>query len=802
MKKILNFIALFFTFFCFTTNAHGINNYITNEVDYININKDLQKIQDTLTKKDVLVIDTIGYIKTLNTIRDKVADVNDKLKIQIKFVEKKIDALGEAPSDNKEDRVIFSKRKNFLKEENSIKIKIAEGDLILAKIDELEKIILTIRNKKLLNSVFNRQVSFVLPKNFINGAKAFNKFASDIITSPINWYNNLNTENKIIFKNNFTKIFLLAIVLLSITTMLSLFVKKYFYHKKFNKTLDYGKKFFIAFITLITYTLIPLSTFSVFFIWFRNYNIIKDKTTIFIINKTLLYLLYIFISEIIINIIFSPKNDVYRLINIDNIRAKHVSLSLSISVILIFTIEFFEKIASKYKYPVELIVYIKFLSCMIKVFCIIFITNNIFKNTTKLNNNQSEDEINNNSEYNNIEDSQYNNSYWELTKNDKVKLFVYIFTIIIFIISLFGFINLSDYILERSILSVIIYSVAYIFSNIIQVLFHKMLLLSFWTKTLKIKKKNLWKLDVWFEAIINPLIIVFTIFILLTIWGVSTDVLLQKIKIFLTEFSIGGIKISIKSIFIGILVYIISMFVFRVIRIKFLANTLEKMKVNYSVRNSLYSGFSFIGFIFSIFFAIVVMGGNLNNLALVAGALSFGVGLGLQNIVNNFISGIMILFEKPIRIGDIVNIGGQEGVVKQINIRSTELETWTKSSVIIPNANVMSNILVNMTHNNAQTRIDLKIIVSTENDPENVMKILIDTANNNKEVLKDPSPFVSFDNFSGSILEFTLKCYIQDISKKQSTINKLRVSILNKFKEYNVKMYISKIYDDLLLIKD
>lgn len=140
------------------------------------------------------------------------------------------------------------------------------------------------------------------------------------------------------------------------------------------------------------------------------------------------------------------------------------------------------------------------------------------------------------------------------------------------------------------------------------------------------------------------------------------------------------------------------------------------------VRNSIMSLTGFVGFIFSGILAIAVMGGSLSSIAIIAGALSFGAGLGLQSIVSNLVAGLTILFERPIKVGDWVIIDGQEGIVKQINMRSTELETWSKSNIIIPNASILSKSVINMTYTDRLGRIEIKVGVDYNSDIELVKK--------------------------------------------------------------------------------
>ena len=126
---------------------------------------------------------------------------------------------------------------------------------------------------------------------------------------------------------------------------------------------------------------------------------------------------------------------------------------------------------------------------------------------------------------------------------------------------------------------------------------------------------------------------------------------------------------------------------------------------------------------------------------MIASALSVGIGFGLQNIINNFVSGIIILFERPIKVGDWVIISGEEGQVKQINIRSTEIETFKKSSIIIPNATLLSSSVTNLTHTNNWSRQSITIGVAYGSDIKKVTEILLDIAAKNKYVLKNPAPY-------------------------------------------------------------
>ena len=200
--------------------------------------------------------------------------------------------------------------------------------------------------------------------------------------------------------------------------------------------------------------------------------------------------------------------------------------------------------------------------------------------------------------------------------------------------------------------------------------------------------------------LVTPLLVLFLIYSLLTLWGMPGAFMLQAVKKLVFGFKVGGINISLISIVTGLLVFLISLTLVKMMKNRLSNNLLNRINMDEGIKHSLISGFSFTGFIISAILAIVAMGVDLSNLAVIAGALSVGIGFGLQDVIKNLVSGIILLFERPFKVGDWVLIGGEEGKIKQINIRSTEVETFNKASVIIPNATLISSSLTNLTHGN------------------------------------------------------------------------------------------------------
>ena len=215
---------------------------------------------------------------------------------------------------------------------------------------------------------------------------------------------------------------------------------------------------------------------------------------------------------------------------------------------------------------------------------------------------------------------------------------------------------------------------------------------------------------------------------------------------------------------------------------------LEKTTIDSGTKHSLASGFAYICYILAALLSIAIMGGDLTNIALIAGALSVGIGLGLQDVVNNFVSGIIMLIERPIKVGDWVVIGNEEGEVKQINIRSTEVQTFNRASVIIPNSQVLSNSVVNRTHQNNWARYGVTVGVAYGSDVERVKDILLECASSHPKVAKKPSPYVLFQNFGESSLDFELRFYVTDINVGWSAPSDIRFIINKRFKEEGIEI--------------
>ena len=180
---------------------------------------------------------------------------------------------------------------------------------------------------------------------------------------------------------------------------------------------------------------------------------------------------------------------------------------------------------------------------------------------------------------------------------------------------------------------------------------------------------------------------------------------------------------------------------------------------------------------FGFLLAVAATGINLDRLAFLAGALGVGIGFGLQNVVNNFVSGLILLFERPVKIGDTVEIGGLWGDVRRIGIRSSVVRTFDGAEVIVPNGDLISQQVTNWTLSDRHRRVEVKVGVAYGTDPERVLGILREVADAHPDVLGMPEPQTLFEGFGDSSLDFRLRVWIRDFERGLPVRSELSVAL-------------------------
>ena len=252
--------------------------------------------------------------------------------------------------------------------------------------------------------------------------------------------------------------------------------------------------------------------------------------------------------------------------------------------------------------------------------------------------------------------------------------------------------------------------------------------------------------------------------------------------------TIGKAKITILNVCYVIIFLLLIGYISRIIRKALQDEVLPRTRLDIGARASLVNVVVYSLWILAIYTGINILGINLSSLAFMAGALGIGIGFGLQNIVNNFISGIILLFDPSIQVGDMVQIGEDWGTVNRINIRTTIVQTFDNAALIIPNSQMLSNRVTNWSYKDPKVRRQVDVGVAYGSDVQLVRTVLLRIVNDMPEIMDDPAPRVDFSDFADSALIFRVRFWITSPEFWLTAPTELRFRIDEEFKKHGIEI--------------
>jgi potassium efflux system protein len=288
-------------------------------------------------------------------------------------------------------------------------------------------------------------------------------------------------------------------------------------------------------------------------------------------------------------------------------------------------------------------------------------------------------------------------------------------------------------------------------------------------------------------------IVLFVVLIFFIALPLSFDFLLgtrlgKYLSWFESGINIGGTKITILSIAYLIIFLIFFTFLSRIIRKALQNRVLPRTRLDIGARASFVNVVIYAFWILAIYTGINILGINLSSLAFMAGALGIGIGFGLQNIVNNFISGVILLFDPSIQVGDMVQIGEDWGTINRINIRTTIVQSFDNAALIIPNSQMLSNKVTNWSYKDPKVRRQVDVGVAYGSDVQKIRTILLQIVSDMPDIMEDPAPRVDFMDFGDSALIFRIRFWITSPDYWLTAPTELRFRIDEEFKKNGIEI--------------
>ena len=305
---------------------------------------------------------------------------------------------------------------------------------------------------------------------------------------------------------------------------------------------------------------------------------------------------------------------------------------------------------------------------------------------------------------------------------------------------------------------------------------------------LGMRTQSLEQIGVVLSGLVRLFILALAILLIAAPWGLGSTDLFGWLRLPISGFTIGGITVSPTGVLTAVALVVFGFALTHAAQRWLNRDLLPKTRLDDGLKASINTGVGYVGAILVIVISLAYLGFSLDRLAIVAGALSVGIGFGLQAVISNFVSGVILLAERPIKAGDWIVIGSDQGNVRRISVRSTEIELFDRSTLIVPNSDFITKSVKNVTHGAPNGRVQIDLTVSNAVDPMEVKRIAVATAKSHPSVLAFPEPLLLFTSLGKADNAFTLFCNVPSPRQAASVRSDLNFALTKSFADAGVAL--------------
>ena len=710
---------------------------------------------------------TQGYLSLVRQIRTRADNAKTKFQNDLRLSEKLLKAIGPLPIKGSppEAKEIADKRERYNRQITTTRARIAEADSTIVHATELEEILSRQRFERLLGEVYRRTPIPISPGVFIKGVSEIAAEVRRILLSPFDWLAKLPPAV------GGSAALLPGIVVLILGAVFGWGIRRsaldMFGRDPSILEPSYARRFGAAIAEGFGNGILPGTVLIALYLWVTRPGALVSGLFVEVLTSLLFSMLFFFLVVVFARSFLSPDQPTWRFTGQSSKNAQS-AYRLIFFLVAVFSIDmFFSKLRGEEGGSTEAMsIYSAVFGTLEGWFFVKLGREELWRTEAA-----QEGEI------------RHEGQTWRLMRRAARVLAV------VGVVALFvGYGVFGKRLITNLILTGLLLWVMVLLRGVIHELVSWLTQSQFIQDKLHLPSRLLETLRTWERVIVEPVVFIFGIILIVPIWGVPPDDLIRWILQALSGFQVGNIRISILDIFLAVAVFFLVMAGARFLQRQLFERFFERVNLPSGIRHSLNAGFGYAGVIVAALLSISVTGIDLSNLALVASALSVGIGFGLQNVVNNFVSGLILLVERPIKVGDWVRVGNDEGIVKKIQFRATELETWQRASVIIPNAEIISTSVTNLTHRDQYGRVEVGVGVAYGSDVEKVREILLDVAKKNEQVSDYPAPGVVFRDFGSSSLDFELRCFTPNVMSRLGVASELRFEIERRLREEGIEI--------------